>query len=152
MARNIEQKYKRVRKAITSCAKNKYHELKHMMQRTKHIIRKLDIIEEKRDLNNVELQLRIDLRSHAYNLAHIQETKWKQRSSANWLQKGDQNTKYFHAIASAKRTTNFIPQINPQAITHLGLDTTAPNPQPHHAIPNSSKLHWPHLHLPIHRH
>jgi hypothetical protein len=115
MARNLEQIYKQVRKVLTSWAQHKYHGLKHMMQRTKHIIRKLDTTEEKCDLNTIELRLRIDLRSHAYNLAHIQQAKWKQCASVNWLQKGDQNTKYFHAIASAKRTANFIPQINQQA-------------------------------------
>jgi hypothetical protein len=35
-------------------------------------------------------------------------------SSLNWLKNGDRNTKYFHAIASAKHVINFILQITIQ--------------------------------------
>jgi Reverse transcriptase (RNA-dependent DNA polymerase) len=51
-------------------------------------------------------------------------------SSLNWLKNGDRNTKYFHAIASAKRVINFIlqitiqphdPQQPPQTITQSPL-------------------------------
>jgi Reverse transcriptase (RNA-dependent DNA polymerase) len=64
-----------------------------------------------RDLLNHELRLRIDLKTHAYNLVAIKEAKWKQRSSANWPKNRDSNVKYFHAVASARRAINFIPQI-----------------------------------------
>jgi hypothetical protein len=66
-AHNIIVKYNRVRKEITSWEKNKYYGLK----QTKYIIRKLDTTKETRNLTNIELQLRIDLHTHAYNLVDI---------------------------------------------------------------------------------
>jgi hypothetical protein len=68
-----------------------------------------------------KMKLRIDLRTHAYNLAGIQETKLKQRSNVNRLKKGD-TTKYFHAVASTRRAINFIPQLS------VNLNTTDQTP------------------------
>jgi hypothetical protein len=83
ITKNLLWKFAKIRRELTSWAQTKYRGLKHLLQRTKHIIKKLDITEEKRDLTNPELKLRIDLCIHAHNLAEIQETKWKQRSCVN---------------------------------------------------------------------
>jgi hypothetical protein len=59
------------------------------------MIRLLDITEKVRNLHEHELKLHIDLRTHAYNLAGIQEIKWQQRSNVNWLKKGIQTQNIF---------------------------------------------------------
>jgi hypothetical protein len=65
-------------------------------------------------LSGSELNLRIKLKKHAYHLAIIQKMKWRQRFVALWLKQGDANSKYFHNLASARRTQNHIPHITVQ--------------------------------------
>ncbi|KAI0496381.1 hypothetical protein KFK09_022697 [Dendrobium nobile] len=38
-------------------------------------------------------------------------TWWKQRAKVNWINEGDQNSKFFHSFASAMRNANFIANI-----------------------------------------
>lgn len=49
-----------------------------------------------------------------WNLAKMcmaKEISWKQKFRERWLQEGDKNTKYFHAMASNKRRSNYIADI-----------------------------------------
>jgi hypothetical protein len=52
IALNIIKKFNKVRKEIMAWEKTKFRGTKTLMQRTKHIIRILDIAEESRNLNN----------------------------------------------------------------------------------------------------
>lgn len=74
-----------------------------------------------RNLSSQEFNLRIRLREHVFALTQEKELRWKQRSSCRWLQLGDKNTKYFHAIANGRKNTNTI-------VTLQGEDGT-PIPQ-----------------------
>jgi hypothetical protein len=51
-------------------------------------------------LNSCRLK---SLETERNRLLLIEEEHWRQRSRAVWLKCGDQNTKYFHKVASAKR-------------------------------------------------
>ncbi|KAH9717651.1 reverse transcriptase domain-containing protein [Citrus sinensis] len=48
------------------------------------------------------------LENRIHNLLIDEEMFWKQRSRADWLKEGDQNTKFFHAKASARKMKNKI--------------------------------------------
>lgn len=39
------------------------------------------------------------------------DLSWRQRSHANWLKRGDRNTKFFHAFASERRKRNFLKKL-----------------------------------------
>lgn len=39
-------------------------------------------------------------------LEHQKDLYWKQRAHVNWMEKGDKNTPYFQAYASARKKTN----------------------------------------------
>ena len=43
------------------------------------------------------------------NVLHDKEEKmWQQQSKVQWLKNGDQNTKFFHGIATQRKRKNFI--------------------------------------------
>ncbi|KAJ3690445.1 hypothetical protein LUZ61_019609 [Rhynchospora tenuis] len=73
------------------------------LQNAKTLIVLLDAVEERRPLAPLEFLLRIKLREKAFEIANVLELRWHQRARSRWLSSGDQNTRYFHAIASAKR-------------------------------------------------
>lgn len=52
-----------------------------------------------------------------------QEVFWKQRSKQLWLKEGDQNSKFFHASAKARRKSNQIRELKDDEGNSVGWDT-----------------------------
>lgn len=67
-----------------------------------------DSIDDQRGLSDPQKQLR-DLAKQKYEkVTCLEEIKWKQRAKVKWLKEGDNNTRFFHRIASYRRNINYI--------------------------------------------
>ncbi|XP_039113723.1 uncharacterized protein LOC120249283 [Dioscorea cayenensis subsp. rotundata] len=72
----------------------------------------LDTTKETRGLILGEIQKENDLLLQLEVIRKQEEVYWKQRSRLQWLKEGDENTKFFHAVANGRRNRNFIPGLN----------------------------------------
>lgn len=70
---------------------------------------KLRKLRSRRDRNGI--QQYNETRYHFLKLLERQETYWKQRSKQFWLQRGDQNTRFFHRHATVRRKNNCFERI-----------------------------------------
>ncbi|OMO53991.1 reverse transcriptase [Corchorus capsularis] len=81
-------------------------------------IQKLE--EEIDELEKLDPVVKRDLsskRANLWSLYRAEERAWHQKSRAKWIKEGDRNTKYFHMVASARRSANFINNINHNGMT-----------------------------------
>jgi hypothetical protein len=76
-----------------------------------HIYRKI-VINKYGNLSNYLIDCNLDfidhLRGEVNELIEMEELKWHQRAQQNWLQYGDEDSKYFHTCVNQRRETNLI--------------------------------------------
>lgn len=51
------------------------------------------------------------LQCEVNELVELEELKWRQRSKHEWLQHGDKNSKFFHALVNQQRNSSSIKSI-----------------------------------------
>lgn len=71
----------------------------------------MDSIAENRCLSPLESKQGEDLKLELFLIRKQEELYWKQRFRLQWLKEGDENTRFFHAVAIGRRNRNFIPSI-----------------------------------------
>ncbi|KAK1299875.1 hypothetical protein QJS10_CPB13g01130 [Acorus calamus] len=69
----------------------------------------------------------------AEELKMEEEAEWRQRSKALWLQSGDNNTRFFHAVASQQKHTNHIATMDIEGSTRMGDSNIASHLVDHYA-------------------
>ena len=62
-------------------------------------------------LSREEEKKRLDLKEELQSKLREEEIRWEKRLRCNWLKEGDKNTKFFHGMASLRRTANRITSI-----------------------------------------
>lgn len=76
-----------------------------------HEVDDLDIIKETWLLNPSKARQELALLERLGNICKQEEVYWKQRARLQWLKKGEENIKFFHAVANGRKNHNFLPMI-----------------------------------------
>lgn len=112
LAANLKQ----TRSALKTWRKNFSH-ISQQERDCRITINLLDFVEEHRALSTAELNLRAVIVRLLQSTTKAKLAIWKQRSKVRAAIEGDENTRYFHAIATQRRRRNQI-----QVIEHDGMD------------------------------
>ena len=81
-------------------------------KRLAEIIDKLDLQAENRLLSDSELDEKNQANEQFARLLREEELKWYQRSKAQFILEGDNNTKYFHLLANGRHRKKYIHNLN----------------------------------------
>jgi hypothetical protein len=106
-AKLITAKFKALRGALRNW-QSQLSNLKSTIANIKLVISFLDLIEECRDLSLEEWNFRDLLNRKLSDLLHQQNIYWRQRGTIKWVKLGDENTSFFHAVATIRNRKNSI--------------------------------------------
>lgn len=109
-AQIVSAKFKLLRRILKNWAKS-FSNLSKLISNCNLTIAFFDKPEEIRNLYPQEASLRDIMKSHIKNLLSMQNAYWKQRFTQRVMQFGDENTKFFHAMATERYRRNVICQI-----------------------------------------
>ncbi len=101
-------KLRHCRKRMKEWCGSNFHNILETKRRLSKELQKLDLLEEVQGLNSAQQGLRVNLKSQLTTLIRDEEILWKTRAKQHWLKEGDGNTKFFHAMANARKRVNHI--------------------------------------------
>jgi hypothetical protein len=79
----------------------------------------LDGIEDQRQLSIIEKNFRRILENHTRKLMEAKRIYWRNRAKIRWTKLGDENTKFFHTVATKNYRRNIITSIVNQDGTEI---------------------------------
>lgn len=109
-AQVISSKFKLLRRILKNWARS-FSNLQKLISNCNITIEFFDKLEEIRDLYYQERAFRDIIKGHFSRLLFMQKTYWRQRFTQRLVQFGDENTKFFHAMATEGYRRNVISQI-----------------------------------------
>ncbi|KAM0062514.1 putative Endonuclease/exonuclease/phosphatase superfamily [Helianthus debilis subsp. tardiflorus] len=74
----------------------------------RNMVAELELLAEERDLNDAELNLRIESRQFMLEFDKQRQSDIRQKSKVRWASEGDENTSYFHSIVNSNLSSNRI--------------------------------------------
>jgi hypothetical protein len=83
-------------------------DLKLLIDKCNLVILFLDNLEEDRLLSLPEMNFRKIVQKHLQKLLKSQHNYWKKRCTIRWMKMGEENTKFFHAMATERYRRNCI--------------------------------------------
>lgn len=96
-------------KEVKNSMKGWGHNLRGQLnKRRKELADELHDLEEIQPLSTEMLARRGDINAALFDIYDEEEEYWQRKAGQNWLQKGDNNTTYFHRIANGRKRKNTI--------------------------------------------
>jgi mannosylglycoprotein endo-beta-mannosidase len=109
-AHAISAKFKLLRRTLKLWSKN-LSNLSKLIANCNMMVAFFDRLEEVRTLYPSELKFRDIIKEHIRSLLRMQNQYWKQRFTQRIMQFGDENTKFFHSMATERYRRNVIPRL-----------------------------------------
>jgi hypothetical protein len=106
-AANINAKFERLRYDLKYWSRS-ISRLKICIENTNKAIMEIDKLEDIRRLSAPESNVKKILKSHLARLLEYQNIYWKKRCTIRWTKFGDENTKFFHSVATERYRRNNI--------------------------------------------
>jgi hypothetical protein len=103
----LADKFKSLRYALKKWHMN-LSKLKLLIQNCNKCILLLDTLEENRPLYTTEFNFRKIVKLHLEELLKIECNYWRKRCTIRWIKMAEDNTKFFHAMATARYRRNNI--------------------------------------------
>lgn len=86
----------------------------------------MDGLEDQRPLSRLETAFRGLVKSHLASILESKRGYWKQRNTVRWITLGDENSNFFHNMATISHKRNFIVRItNSEGIPNIEHDQKA---------------------------
>lgn len=106
-AKNLSSKLKHVRSGLKKWSKN-LSNLNKLIYNSKWVLLLLDGLEDQRNVSRMETNFRKLVKQQLANLQESNRVFWKQRNKLGWVKLGDENTEFFHSLATISHKRNFI--------------------------------------------
>ncbi|KAK9993931.1 hypothetical protein SO802_023634 [Lithocarpus litseifolius] len=100
----VTQKLKKCKKLLNSWSREHFGNVKNQIVKKKEALWKA----EESLVNGGNYDLVVSLSPELNLLLEKESRMWRQRARTQWVAKGDNNTKYFHAVATQRKRLNFI--------------------------------------------
>ncbi|CAM8993758.1 unnamed protein product [Rhodiola kirilowii] len=104
----IQRKLAKIRRRLGAWNKMAFGNVGEKLKETKLELEKMDKLQEQRILSPEEQLRRVALRTRIWHLESQEERIWRQKSRVNWMRSGDQNTRFFHRMATWRSKKNSI--------------------------------------------
>ena len=105
--KNLNSKFKSIKRGLKSWSKQ-YSQLNKIIDNCCFYVKLFDGIEEQRPLARVEKNFRKLLIKHTNKLLEAKRIYWRIRANMRWANLCDENTEFFHAIATYVFRHNYI--------------------------------------------
>jgi hypothetical protein len=109
-AATISAKLKNVRQALKQWSKS-ISKLSLLIENCEKVLKQVDDMEQARCLTVPESNFRKILKNHIIRLMSYKQQYWKKRCTERWIKFGDENSKFFHRLATERHRKNSIASI-----------------------------------------
>ena len=93
--------------------------MKKLIYNSNWVLLLMDGLVDQRPLSRLEAAFRSLVKSHLASLLESKRAYWKQRNTVRWATLGDENSNFFHTMATLSHKRNFIVSIRNSEGNHI---------------------------------